>query len=81
METEFGKVEGQVKLRSMKATELHVKAQQLQISVIQIQSHKKISGWENAPKGLLQVLWECGLIDQKICNSTREVYLMITMIW
>ncbi|KAL7475527.1 hypothetical protein ACHAW6_002683 [Cyclotella cf. meneghiniana] len=69
METEFRKVEGQVKLRSMKATELHVKAQQLQISVIQIHTHKKIRGWENSPKGLLQVLWECGFIDQKICSK------------
>jgi len=65
METEFGKVEGRVKLRSMKATELRTKAQQLGISVIQIQTHKTIRGWEHAPKGLLQVLWERGFIDPK----------------
>jgi hypothetical protein len=23
-----------------------------------------IEGWENKPKGLLQVLWECGFIDE-----------------
>jgi hypothetical protein len=81
METEFGKVEGRVKLRSMKATELRTKAQQLGISVIQIQTHKTIRGWEHAPKGLLQVLWERGFIDQKNGSSIREGCLMTTMIW
>jgi len=73
--TDYGKVEGRVKLRSMRAEDLRLKAQQLSISTSQLQTHKKFNGRQGTQKGLLQVLWERGFIDLNIWKWYRRQVL------
>ncbi len=64
--TGYRKVEGKVKLNSMRIDVLHSTSQRLGIPVSQLLTHHKVQGWQGVPKGLLQVLWERGFIDSKM---------------
>ncbi len=48
--TDYGKVEGNMKLHSMKVDVLRSTAQRLDIHVSQLQTQDKVQGWQGAPK-------------------------------
>ena len=53
-------------MNSMRVDVFRSTAQRLGIPVSQLQTHCKVQGWQGAPKGLLQVLWERGFIYSKM---------------
>jgi hypothetical protein len=63
--TDYGKVEGKVKLNSTRVNVLHSNQPRLDIPVSQLQTHPKVQRSQGAPKGLLQVLRERGFINSK----------------
>jgi hypothetical protein len=64
LETEFGKITGKVLLEKKRVKGLEVIAQDLNIEKTKLVTHKLKPGWWKKGKGLLQVLWERGWIDE-----------------
>jgi len=52
-----------VPLNQMQQADLHTLAQAQGISIT-IKKPNVLPGWEGKSKGILQILWECGLIDK-----------------
>ena len=74
MKTDIGTMEGRNVLHKKLVRELRKSAETLGINTQKMKTHKKRAGWANNGKGLLQVLWERGHIDEtKLSEYKKEV--------
>ncbi len=72
METDLGKCLGSQSLLSMRLCDLQQKAKALLIDIEHVETSKIRKGWEGKGKGLLQVLWERGFIDESKLKQYRK---------
>ena len=74
MQTDLGKGLGKQALLNMRLTDLQDKATALSIDIKATVTSKLCKGWVGKGKGLLQVLWERGFIDEsKVKNYKIKV--------
>ena len=71
METELGRGLGKQALLNMRLADLQNKANALSIAVTKTLTTKICKGWVGKGKGLLQVLWERGFIDELKVKNYR----------
>ena len=71
METELGRGLGKQALLNMRLADLQNKANALSIAVTKTPTIKICKGWVGKGKGLLQVLWERGFIDELKVKNYR----------
>ncbi len=64
METEWGQAEGKIVISKMLVRDLCSKATLLGINTQKRVTPRLVTGWEGKGKGLLQILWERGWIDE-----------------
>ena len=64
MKTDYGKAEGRNSLMGRLVRDLQKKARGIGINAKKMVTHRKRPGWEKNGKGILQVLWERGFIDE-----------------
>jgi len=75
METEWGKAEGKIVISKMLVRDLRSKATLLGIETHKRVTHRVVPGWEGKGKGLLQILWERGWIDE---SKLKEYKVRVT---
>jgi hypothetical protein len=66
MKTEWGQAEGKIVISKMLVRDLHSKAELQGIDTQKRVTHRLVTGWEGKGKGLLQILWERGWIDESM---------------
>ena len=69
MQTEWGQAEGKIVISKMLLRDLRSKAILLGIEIQKRVTHRLVIGWEGKGKGLLQILWERGRIDESMIKE------------
>ena len=64
MKTDLGQGLGKQALLNMRIKDLQEKAIALSIEIERIATSKLQKGWYDKPKGMLQVMWERGFVDE-----------------
>jgi hypothetical protein len=71
METEWGQAEGEIVISKMLVRELRSKVALLGINTQKRVTHRLVTGWEGKGKGLLQILWERGWINESTVKEYK----------
>ncbi len=71
METEWGQAEGKIVISKMLVRDLCSKATLLGINTQKRVTPRLVTGWEGKGKGLLQILWERGWIDESMVKEYK----------
>ena len=71
METEWGQVEGKIVISKMLVRDLRSKATLLGINTQKRVTRHLVPGWEGKGKGLLQILWKRGWIDESMVKEYK----------
>ena len=71
METEWGQAEGKIVISKMLVRDLRSKATLLGINTQKRVTHCLVTRWEGKGKGMLQILWERGWIDESMVKEYK----------
>jgi len=71
METEWGQAEGKIVISKMLVRDLRSKATLLGINTQKRVTHHLVTRWEGKGKGMLQILWERGWIDESMVKEYK----------
>ncbi len=73
MNTDRGRDDGRITLPKMLMRDLRKLASNLGIITTKLVTHQMKSGWAGKGKGLLQVLWERGWIDESKISEYKKI--------
>ena len=75
MNTDRGKDDGRLTLSKMLVRDLRKLAANLSIPTTKLVTHQMKPGWAGKGKGLLQVLWERGWIDESKISQYKKIVI------
>ena len=71
MQTEWAQAEGKNVVSKMLVRDLRKKATLLGINTLKMVTHRLVAGWEGKGKGLLQILWERGWVNESLISQYK----------
>ena len=71
MQTEWAQAEGKNVVSKMLVRDLHKKATLLGINTLKMVTHHLVPGWEGKGKGLLQIMWERGWVNESLIRQYK----------